>query len=342
MIAALVAAVYIGYTKFKPSPAPVADATSTSTESSALNESHEAVANVQPADTDKSVESVIADSLTDPAVAFNESTEQAQSSNAAVQAPAQNFPELYGYEIGHNSLSDEDMLALIRRLRNDPVLLSDLLNELRAETDPARLKRLAALLGDSGHADVLPVAEELIYSSNPDTREAGLDLLSRVAPKNPEAYDIANAILGSEADADVLVSTMNVLALPRNATPESRATSITQVMPLANHESAAVRRHSVSILVRLTNDQSLSPVLSNALHDPDPAVREAAVYAYATYPYQTAEAVQRLVDLVADPNEERGVRNGAILALNNMSPDEATQAVISTAKKQMRDALRAR
>ncbi len=336
------AAIFVVYSKLKPTPKTVDNATSMSTASNALSESQQEVVDVQPADATQTVEPVGSESTMDQPDALSKSVERTDNSQAVAQTPAQNFPELYGYEIGHNSLNDEEMLALIKRLRNDPALLADLLNELRSETDPARLKRLTALLGDSGNAEVLPVAEELIYSSNPDTRQAGLDLLSRVAPKNPEAYDIANAILGSEADADVLVSTMNVLALPRNATPESRATSITQVMPLANHESAAVRRHSVSILVRLTNDQTLSPILSNALYDPDSSVREAAVYAYASYPYQTAEAVQRLVDLVADPNEERGVRNGAILALNNMSPDEATKAVISTAKKQMRDALRAR
>lgn len=252
------------------------------------------------------------------------------------QSSPSDFPQLLGYEVGTEDISEEDYLELVDRLRKDPALLADVLNELRAETDPDRIKRLTIMLGATGSADVLPVAEELVYSSNSLSRETGLDLLSRVAPQNPEAYDIANSILGSEADADILVSTMNVLARPKNAAPETKATAISQIMPLANHESAAVRRQSVSLLVRLTNDETLSPVLQSALSDPDASVRKAAAYAYASYPYQTAEAVQRLMDIVEDSSEESGVRKGAILAVSKMSPDAQTTERIEAAKKQMR------
>jgi len=260
------------------------------------------------------------------------------TSTAITQPPQPDYPDLAGYEVGVEDISEEEFIELVDRLRNDPVLLADLLNELRAETDPARLERLTIMLGATGSVDVLPAAEELIYSSSSVARETGLDLLSRVAPQNPAAYDIANSILSSEAEPEVLVSTMNVLALPENAGPEARATAISQIMPLANNESAAVRRHSVSILVRLTNDETLSPVLFNALSDSDASVREAAAYAYARYPYQTSQAVERLMDIIEDPSEERGVRQGAVLALSNMSPDEAMSERIEAAKKQMREA----
>lgn len=260
------------------------------------------------------------------------------TATSAQTAPT-DYPDLAGYEVGVTDISEEAFLELVKRLRNDPELLGQVLNELRAETDPARIKRLTIMLGATGSADVLPVAEELVYSSSLDSRETGLDLLSRVAPQNPAAYDIANSILGSEADPDVLVSTMNVLARPKNAGPEARAAAISQIMPLANHDSAAVRRHSVGMLVRLTNDETLSPVLFNALSDTDASVRKAAVYAYARYPYQTSEAVQRLMDIIEDPAEERGIRRGAILAVTKMSPNEDTTEQIDAAKKQMREAV---
>ncbi len=335
-IAALAAAIFILYTQFfsgsKTDENPVADSESVAPvqdnpEPDAPNAENTAVS---PAGIGPSV------SVAPPSA--NESSNELDSASSE-QSQQQNYPDLAGYEVGVNDISEDAFLELVDRLRNDSVLMADVLNELRAETDPARLKRLRILLGATGSADVLPVAEELVYSSSIESRETGLDLLSRVAPQNPAAYDIANSILGSEADPDVLVSTMNVLARPQNAGPEAKATAISQIMPLANHESAAVRRHSVSLLVRLTNDETLSPVLYSALSDSDASVRKAATYAYASYPFQTSESVERLMEMIEDPSEERGIRQGAILAINNMSPDENTTERINAAKRQMRDAL---
>ena len=48
------------------------------------------------------------------------------------------------------------------------------------------------------------------------------------------------------------------------------------------------------------------------------------------------------MEMIEDPSEERGIRQGAILAINNMSPDENTTERINAAKRQMRDALQTR
>jgi len=311
-IAAIAAAIFILYTKLI-SPEPTDSST---------------VANTDSASSSANSTSLAESSLDTQPIALSDqsdagSTNEQNSSATALTDQAQTaYPDLFGYEVGVEDISEEAYIELVERLRNDPVLLTDLLNELRAETDPERLKRLAIMLGATGSAEVLPVAEELVYSSSEVGRKTGLDLLSRVAPQNPAAYD----------------STMDVLARPQNAGSEVRTTAISQIMPLANHESAAVRRHSVSMLVRLTNDETLSPVLYSALSDSDASVRKAATYAYAQYPYQTSEAVERLVEIIEDPSEDKGVRKGAITAVSNMSPDDSTKERIKAAKIQMRQA----
>jgi len=339
-IAVLVAAIFVLYAKFFQGSEK--DATPVESEASAAvqnktvrNELNAETAGGSPAPTIDSDDNNPSVSLVSPSIGAPKPKSEINST-ASTPTPRPDYPALAGYEVGVGNISEEERMELIDRLRNDPVLLAEVLDELRAETDPSRLKQLTILLGATGSPDVLPVAEELVYSSSSIARKTGLDLLSRVAPQNPAAYDIANSILSSEADPDVLVSTMNVLALPKNAGPDARATAISQIIPLANHESAAVRRHSVSILVRLTNNETLSPVLFNALSDPDTSVREAAAFAYARYPFQTSEAVERLLDIVEDPSEDRSVRQGALLALSNMSPDEEMRERIEAAKKQMR------
>jgi len=130
---------------------------------------------------------------------------------------------------------------------------------------------------------------------------------------------------------------MNVLARPINASAEAKATAISQIMPLAQHESAAVRRHSVSLLPRLTNDASLSPLLYTALSDTDASVRKAATYSLASHPFQPPEAIERLLEMAEDPNEDKGARKGALFALGQMAPSEEITARVKQAKLQMRN-----
>jgi len=250
--------------------------------------------------------------------------------------PLPEYEPLSAYDVARKDLKDKEYSALVKRLQNDPVLMDGLLNELRSETDAKRLKRLVSVLGSTGSSEVLPVAEELVFSSDEGMRKSGLDLLSRVAPLNPEAYDIANTILRSETDPAILVSTMNVLAVPESVTPETKQSAVAQIIPLANHEEPAVRRHSVSMLVRLSNDDSLAPILYGALADEDPSVRQAAVYAYAQYPFQSAEAVERLFEIAENTSEEKGTRRAAITTLNSMQPDEQAKNRISAAQKTIR------
>ncbi len=250
------------------------------------------------------------------------------------------YPPLAAYDIGHKPVEEDELIALVERLNNDPALMADLINELRAETDPERLKRLVYILGSTGNASVLPAAEEMIYSGIDSSRNTGLDLLSRVASKNPEAMTMANNLLVSETEPDVLLATINVLAQPANTTPELRESLVTQLTPLSSHESTAVRGFSIATLARLSNDPSLAPVFYNALYDNEPAVRSSGVYALASFPYRTPDADQKLMDMVEDDAEHIEVRRGAMLALSNNDPDELTQARIEAAQLAIRKKIR--
>lgn len=337
---AVLAAVFIVYSRFFSTPdtqsVPAVATESVDTESPAEPVPEEAKTLTA---TQTSTDNVPADLQANPTASSVDDLDANTATTAAPQ-PNTDYPELYGYEVGVDEISEEDFHALVDRLKNDPYLMDELLNELRVESDPLRLRRLSALLGETGSADVLPVIEELVYSSALDTRKAALEVLSRVAPKNAQAYDIVNNILGSEADPEVLVSTMDVLARPVTASSEVKAISISQILPLAEHESVSVRRHSISILPRLTNDETLGPVLYNALLDTDASVRKAATFAFGSYPFQPPEAVERLLELAEDANEDKGVRRGAIYALETMAPNEEVVARIREAKMQMRKVQR--
>lgn len=250
------------------------------------------------------------------------------------------YPPLAAYDIGNAPVQDQELVDLVRRLNNDPALLADLITELRAETDPVRLKRLIYILGSTANPAVLPAAEEMIYSGIPGARDTGLDLLSRLAPNNPAAFELAGNLLASETEPDVLVATMNVMAQPAGVSRELRESLVTQVTPLSTHESAKVRSLSVSMVSRLTNNPEVAPVFFNALHDTEPAVRRSGVFAFLNYPYHSAEASQKLLDMAEDASEDKEIRRGAIHVLNSHSPDELTQERLRQAGVQMRQQAR--
>jgi len=271
---------------------------------------------------------------------------EAEPEDAAAPANTPNnqlsssYPPLAAYEIGNEPITDDALIELVNRLNNDPALLADLINDLRAETDPERLQRLVYILGSTANSAVLPAATEMIYSGITSSRDMGLDLLSRVASNNPEAYEVASSLLVSETEPSVIVATLNVMAKPGMATPEVRESMITQIMPLSTHESTAVRGFSVATLARLSNDPDMAPVFFNALYDSEPAVRSSGVYAFSSFPYHTAEASQKLLDMVEDESEHMEVRRGAMLALSNNSPDELTRSRVDAVELKMRQQAR--
>lgn len=275
-----------------------------------------------------------------PLVSLDSTEENLERDERSTASFVLSYPPLAAYDIGNEPIKDDELISLVKRLNNDPALMTDLINELRAETDPKRLKRLVYILGSTGNAEVLPVATELIYSGVPSSRDTGLDLLSRIAPSNPEAITVASNLLVSETEPDVLIATMNVLAQPAGASTELRESLVTQIAPLSTHETTNVRSVSVAILARLTNDPSSAPVFYNALFDAESNVRSAGVYAFASFPYHSEEVSQKLLDMIEDPLETAEVRRGATLALTNNSPDEQIKSRIKEAGIAMRQRAR--
>jgi uncharacterized protein (UPF0147 family) len=258
-----------------------------------------------------------------------------ESTPSVDNTPAVEYPPLNAYDIAQAPVDDATVESLVFRLRNDKQLLIDLINEYRAETDPKRLNRLTMILGLTATQETLTLAEEMIYSGIDESRDAGLGLLSRIAPNNPAAFDVAANLLSSETQPDVLVATMNVLAIPKNADDNQLALFEAQISQMVNHESVAVRRQSISILSRISNDSNLDPILVNALDDNDASVREAAAFAYAEFPYENPQAIDRLMRIVEDQNESKGLRRGAAYALKNKGLDDASLARVNAALQQM-------
>ncbi|MEM7256320.1 MAG: HEAT repeat domain-containing protein [Pseudomonadota bacterium] len=244
-------------------------------------------------------------------------------------------------EVGLSPLTDEQYAQIQSQLGNDNALLDRLLEEFRYNTNPQRATQLAALLGEHNLPEVVDVAAELAYSGDPLSQRMGLDLLSRLQAQNSRARDIAIELLSSESDPSLLVSTMNVLAIPSNgASAEQRNALYDNTALLASHHDYRVRSHSIALIGRWNKEQGVA-VLADALADPHEQVRARAVSAMHGLTNPGTNVINRLFDIAENTNEQKTTRQSALFSLKKMplsteQQQRYRQAQISVRTRQLK------
>ncbi len=232
-------------------------------------------------------------------------------------------------EIAQQPLTDDEFESLVERLRSDPALLAALIDESRSQVDPERLTWLLRLLGDVDDPAVVALATEFVYSGDPAQRRLGLDLMKRVRPGDPDVLASVSDLLSTEVDGQVLVPALTALARPGDVDDSTRASLVSQVAILADHADPSVRRGSLTILSRWSNDSSYTPQLLAGLDDVDESVRKAAAFAFVGHEDASAHVRYRLMTTADDNLRSEATRRGAILALKRMplEPDERARVM---------------
>ena len=237
--------------------------------------------------------------------------------------------------VGEAGWTDADFYRDAARLRADPDALALLIESFRAETDPARLTKLASLLGEVGHPGLVALGADMASSGNAASRDAGLSLLQHIQPDDEGARQVLVGLLASENDPAVLKSIIDAVSVPGDAAPEDTGALVAQLVPLTRHESAAVRRNGVTVLSRWAADENVTPVLQAALDDPDRGVRSSAVYAFADYPLVDESVREDLLVVLENRDEEAGIRSGALLALQRTELDGEQARRLDTVRREM-------
>lgn len=237
--------------------------------------------------------------------------------------------------LGHSAMDDAEFLQLADALRSDPVLLQQLIDEFRQETDATRRAALSRILGEVGGDGVMLTASELIYSGDDASRRIGLELLQKIQPGNPAARDIASTLLATEVEPTILVDTLTTLARPGTVDDNSRQILSDQVAFLTDHEDSRVRSVSLNILSRWSKDGQYTDVLRNGLSDQEPVVRESAAYALVGHKNASQTLIDSLLSVAIDASENTQVRRGAILALKGMPIDNAVRQQVTAAELEL-------
>lgn len=255
--------------------------------------------------------------------------------NTGVESTAVDFPDLDLTALGHAPIADEQFNELVERLRADPQLLQQLIDEFRQETNSLRLAELSRLLGEVGGSDVTLVASELIFSGDAQSRLIGLELLQQVQPGNADARDLVSGLLATEVESDVLISTLTTLASPGNVDDTARANLSEQVAYLTEHNDPSVRAISLNILSRWTTDSRYTPVLIGGLDDSVTDVRESAAYALVGHEDGSQLVMDSLMAVIDNEQEDEPVRRGAVLALRGMPIGEAIRNHIASVERKL-------
>jgi len=279
-----------------------------------------------PVTTEKDDASIIVDAIpTDPAPSDSDTNNANELSNQSATGSDTNVatinsPGVDAASVAIEPLTDEEFERLEQQIRADRQLRLQLLEEFRYNTDPARAKQLAALLGPYNDPAIVQTASELAYSGDLQSQIAGLDLLARVQPRNDEARNVAIDLLSSGNDPTLLVATMNVLATPaRTATPDQRQLLNDNLGNLANHYDPKVRGQSLALIGRWDKNSDVArESLSRGLTDSDPAVRSRAAFAINNIRNPDDSMIAGLLALAENTDDKKSARYAALSALEKM------------------------
>ena len=232
----------------------------------------------------------------------------------------------FAQSVGREYVTDEALLKDVEALKNDPALLSAVVDEFLAETDEERLGRLRLLLGQLDNPSLVSAAESMVFSGNAASADAGLDLLRDISADVPAARLVALDVLSSTQNPDLLVGATQVMASGKAKDPEVVQQVVSSMSSLVQHPDARVRRGSYSTLARWSDDPSITPTLIQGLNDDDPAVRKSTAYGFVGYKHVDASVIDALLQTAENTQDTKRTRRGAILALKGMSLDDSQSA----------------
>jgi len=279
-----------------------------------------------PLATEKDDATLIVDEIKNESTSSNSnSTDNSSAGSVNTSETAEAIINSTGNDIDAASvavepLSDAEFIRLEQQIKSDRSLRMQLLEEFRYNTDPARAQQLAALIGPYNDPEIVKTASELAYSGDIQSQIAGLDLLSRVQPRNDEARDVAIDLLSSGNDPQLLIATMNVLATPsKNATADQRQLLNDNLGNLANHYDPAVRSQSLSLMGRWDKNSSTArESLTRGLTDRDPDVRSSAAFAVKGIRNPDNNVIDGLLFIAEKTDEKKSARYAALSALEQI------------------------
>ncbi|WP_242109187.1 HEAT repeat domain-containing protein [Luteimonas aquatica] len=217
---------------------------------------------------------------------------------------------------------DEELGAEVARAQSDPVYLRDLMRRFEAETDPDKRGAILSILQSAANDDVLRMARQLLTATDAAKRQDGLALLRAYPLDKPEARTLMVEQLQRETNPAALRELVGMLT-PAIMSTDDAAPVVERLTALRHHPDPEVRAGSVSQTMQWDKSGDLEGVLYEALLDPAPQVRQAAIGGIGVSSVRSPRVKELLLDILGNPQADREERTAALFTLQNFPLDRA-------------------
>jgi hypothetical protein len=223
-----------------------------------------------------------------------------------------------------------DEHAQRERALRDPVELRRLIDRLDTETDPAAREQLKVVLGGVDRPEAVAAFKRLATSSDAAKRRDAYDML-RHAPESQEVRAILRQAIASEQSPEALVQALTALR-PAAVDPAESQAIVGQLAGLTQHPSTAVRSQSVLQLGQWDRNGEGRDRYAQALSDPAPEVRQAAVFAIAQSGVRGDNLKAGLLAVLNSDAESKELRGSALQALERFPLSQQEFAQLAQAR----------
>ncbi len=205
-----------------------------------------------------------------------------------------------------------------QRTQVNDAYLRELMRQYSLETELDKRGALLAILQANPNEDVKHFALELAASRDPATRQEGLELLKAFPLDDAQVRGFLVSQIDLEQDPVMLTKLVDMLA-PTMVPTEDAAPLVAQLARLRTHPDPEVRAASILQSSQWDRGGNLENTLHEAMLDPDPRVRQAAISGIAAERVHSDRLKDMLLAIAYSPKTSAEERNRAIFALEGFA-----------------------
>jgi HEAT repeat protein len=212
----------------------------------------------------------------------------------------------------------------------DPVALRSLIQRFETETNPGTRESLKSVLMTIDKPEAIAFVTRLATSNDVAKRQEAFEMLQN-APDSPQIRNVLKQALTTEQTPALL--TQAIVALkPAAVDPSESEAIVGQLRGLTQHADPGVRSQSILQLGQWDKTGSGQDRYAQALTDPVPQVRQAAIFAIAQSGVRSDGIKAGLISMINSPSESREVKGSALQALERFSLSKEEYASFSQAR----------